>query len=236
MSNRCLSDFAKADPLVPGLLDVLISKSSPPVYRDAMKQLGQHLALAMKGEDFVGGSSSKKDVCVVCTVEDADYLANGVLAGLEESGVAPNRLHLYCIWNDKIRQEGVSLSPIKKRYAEEFDVSNVIFVVVKSIISGACVVKTNLTKVLSDARDAEVVVAAPVLLRGAQSRLASEFPDRISDRFKYVWFAEDSERNGDEVVPGIGGAVYDRLGLNTNDAFTPKIVQERRKEHFALAR
>jgi hypothetical protein len=235
MSNRCLSDFAKADPEVPDLLNVLIGDSSPSVYGDAMNQLGHHLALAMTGRDLVGVNGSKKDICVVCTVEDADFLAKGVLSGLEENGVAPSRLHLYCIWNDKIRQDGVSLSPIKKRYAEEFDVTNVIFVVVKSVISGACVVKTNLTRVLTNSRDADVVVAAPVLLRGAQARLASEFPSPVSDRFKYVWFAEDSDREGDVVVPGIGGAVYERLGLSGSDGFTPKIVKQRRKEHFCTA-
>ncbi|WP_416056103.1 hypothetical protein [Stenotrophomonas maltophilia] len=235
MSSRHLSEFAKANPGISDLLEVLVSDSPPDRYGEVMRELGQHLARAIASKHpFPEGSA--KDICVVCTVEDADFLAKGVLGGLQDGGVPAARLHLYCIWNDKVRNGAVSLSPIKKRYAEAFDQRHVVFVVVKSIISGACVVKTNLTRALSDAKDAEVIVAAPVMLKGAQKRLASEFPPGLSDRFEYVWFAEDNERDGDVVIPGIGGLVYERLGIKNVSSHMPEIVRERRRTQFDMAK
>jgi hypothetical protein len=76
-------------------------------------------------------------------------------------------------------------------------------------------------------------VIAPVLLQGATSRLESEFDTSITRRFEYLWFAQDDEKNeSGEVVPGIGGSVYELLGIGnsiTKNSFVPEIVKFRRR-------
>lgn len=238
MKSRDFSQFASADPAVKSLLEVLASpETHSDAYRNAMYELGQHLASGVMKEagDI---TSDDKDVCVVCTVEDADFLAKGVLNGLLSGGIPSTRLHLQCFWNEKVRDEKISLSPISRQYVEEFKSKNLTYVIVKSIISGACVVKTNLTRALSTRPDADVFVASPVLLDGAQTRLGEEFPHQISDRFKYVWFATDYEKKGEDVIPGIGGSVYERLSLgdeHQKNKYVPSIVKARRAEFFAAA-
>ena len=57
--------------------------------------------------------------------------------------------------------------------------------------------------------------------------LMREFPKEISNRFNFVTFAIDDERKGNEVVPGIGGMVYPRLGLvdiETKNRYIPEMV------------
>lgn len=237
MTSREFSDLARVDPKIKRLLATLVAPGTPVgVYRAVMQELGELLAAGLlhHAESIV---RSAKDVCVVCTVEDADYLAKGVLDGLRKGGISDERLYLQCFWNEKVRENGISLSPIVRQYEESFDHQQIIYVVVKSIISGACVVKTNLTRVLSKSRDAEVFVVSPVLLHGAQNRLENEFPESMSRRFNYVWFATDFEKNevGD-VMPGIGGSVYERLGLGVEqNNFVPKIVRERREKRFGVS-
>lgn len=236
MTQRDFSEFAKADPEVQDLLGELVrpyAEVREEKYRELMREIGQHLAIGLLREGV--DKYHDKNICVVCTVEDADFLASGVLEGLTHGGVDAERLYLKCFWNERIREGAFSLSPISRQYSEPFDASKAVYVIVKSIISGACVVKTNLTRALTNAENADVYVAAPVLLNGAQSRLASEFPAAISDRFKYVWFATDHEKNGDEVLPGIGGSVYHRLGLGdetTKNKRIPDIVKLRRHLKF----
>lgn len=237
MKKRHFSEFAQVDPEVKVLLDELVKPMSEvhaDKYRKLMHEIGVHLAsgILRDNADKLRG----KDICVVCTVEDADYLASGVMDGLEQGGIKADKLYLQCFWNEKVREGAISLSPVSRQYAEIFRVENAAYVVVKSIISGACVVKTNLTRALSTARDADVYVAAPVLLDGAQSRLESEFPKEVAGRFNYVWFATDYEKSGDDVLPGIGGSVYQRLGFEdevSKNRYVPEIVKQRRVERFA---
>lgn len=234
--KRDFSTFAQVDPEVQDLLGELArpyKEVREDRYRDLMKDIGLHLATALLHQGI--DQTHKKNICIVCTVEDADFLASGVLSGLERGGVEPERLHLQCFWNEKIREGTLSLSPVSRQYVEPFDTTKAAYVIVKSIISGACVVKTNLTRALSNVMDADVYVAAPVLLDGAQQRLESEFPASISKRFKYIWFATDYEKNGEEVIPGIGGLVYKRLGLGdevSKNKHIPDIVKLRRSQKF----
>lgn len=118
-----------------------------------------------------------------------------------------------CLWNEKIRNEGVSLSPVLRQYKEEQSSATASFIVVKSIIFGACVVKTNLTRAISSISPEQVFIFSPVLLNGTQERLSREFPIEISNKFQHAWLATNSEKSGGNVVPSIGGSVYERLGL-----------------------
>lgn len=240
MMKRDFSKFAQVDPDVQKLLGQIArpyEEVREKEYRTLMKEIGLHLATALLREGV--DQFRDKNICIVCTVEDADFLASGVLDGLERGGVDAERLHLQCFWNEKIREGALSLSPVSRQYSESFDTAKAAYVVVKSIISGGCVVKTNLTRVLSNAMDAEVYVAAPVFLDGAQKRLASEFPTSIADRFRYVWFATDHEKNGENVLPGIGGSVYQRLGLGdeaSKNKHIPDIVKFRRSQKFGISK
>lgn len=69
----------------------------------------------------------------------------------------------------------------------------------------------------------------------ARTELENEFPEEISNRFQYVYFAIDDhiDSNG-MVIPGVGGDVYQRLGIGSQDTknrFTPKFVLERRHNY-----
>lgn len=235
MKNRQFSALAEKHPTVKGLLDRLVSDASNvDGYRATMVELGRHLA-----KDFVQELQAlNRDICVVCTVEDADFLARGVLAELELAGLA-TKTHLLCLWNDKVREGSVSLSPISRKYEEPFASNDVVYVIVKSIISGACVVKTNITRALSSDKTNEndVFVVSPVLYNGAQKRLEHEFPLSIAKKFRYVFFATDfdKDKSGEVVLPGIGGSVYELLGLgdeHSKNGYVPSIVKERRLKKF----
>lgn len=240
MTDRNFSKFAQAEPEIQELLSQLVrpyEEVDAEKYGNLMHKIGLHLASSLLREAI--HLRDDKDICLVCTVEDADFLASGVLSGLEQAGISPERIHFQCFWNEKIREASLSISPISRQYAENFDTENAVYLVVKSIISGACVVKTNLTRVLSNAKQAEVYVAAPVLFVGAQERLAAEFPTEVSRRFHYVWFATDYKKHEDgNIIPGIGGSIYQRLGLGdevTKNKYIPDIVKVRRRQKFSLA-
>lgn len=224
-----------------GLLATLVDeRASPAAYQAAMTGLGKQLA-----EKIVTSTPSVKSrpICVACTVEDADFLARGILEGLEMSGVSPAALNLVCFWNDRVRtfnngtEPAFDVAPIIKSYREDFDLPNAVIIVVKSIISGACVVKTNLAALIDRTVPEEVLVAAPVMLKGAEMRLASEFPAAMASKFKYFTFAIDDTKSadGEVVLPGIGGHVYDRLGFTNKNAYVPEIVKTRRRSRFGTA-
>lgn len=218
---------ASARLLVDEISDLNISVGQ---YRNTMRELGKVLGASICQKI---SNQNNSDLYVVCTVEDADFLARGVIDELTSCGFQ-SRIKLMCLWNGKIRDEGVSLSPVLRQYKEDQSSATASFIVVKSIISGACVVKTNLTRAISSVSPEQVFVASPVLLKGAQERLSREFPTEISNKFQYVWLATDSEKNGENVIPGIGGSVYERLGLgdeNEKNKYTPAIVKERRDSH-----
>jgi len=229
MTAREYTAISKIDPEARELVDKVADRSiDVSDYRDVMQRIGHKLAQAIIPRIAKLGNG---DVFVVCTVEDADFLARGVIDELNFAQMG-SRVKLICLWNEKIREEAVSLSPILKQYQEKSISGASAFIVVKSIISGACVVKTNLTRALSYETPEQVFVASPVLLRGAQQRLAEEFPAEISSKFEYFWLATDSEKKGEDVLPGIGGSVYERLGLgdeHKKNRHVPEIVKERRR-------
>ncbi|MDR3570628.1 MAG: hypothetical protein P4L81_00285 [Candidatus Pacebacteria bacterium] len=206
--------------------------SSESVYRDAMYALGKDLAARMAAQLV---PTKMLDVCVACTVEDADFLASGIVAGFRDAGLADDRLKLACFWNKRVKRfdgtedDSFDVAPIVKEYREPMDVRHSVVVVVKSIISGACVVKTNLSSLIDDIEPERVFVAAPVMYKGSRERLASEFAPDVANRFEFFTFAIDDQKSGEIVEPGIGGSVYSRLGLEEKDAYVPNIVKVRRE-------
>jgi hypothetical protein len=163
--------------------------------------------------------------------QDADFLAVGIVGSLEAQGFSPK---LACFWNQRTTPFGVSdiqVAPIIKKYREPFDSQTDILIVVKSIISGACVVKTNLRNLIQDITPQSIIIAAPVIYAGAEERLKNEFDRSVYEKFDFLYFAKDDERKDDgEVIPGVGGMVYDLLGFDGQDdknRYMPKIVEER---------
>ena len=216
------------------LQDLLDSANDSEKYRASMHSLGGHLAASLfQIESFLTRTSL--NVCVACSVEDADFLASGFIDGLKSKGIADSRLKLVCFWNDRVKSfegkstESFDLAPIVKTYREVKDLSNSVLVIVKSIISGACVVKTNLSDLIDDSTPQQIFVLAPVMLKGAKKRLGSEFSKDVASKFEYLAFAEDDQKLGEFVDPGIGGSVYERLGFADKNSYVPMIVSERRQ-------
>ena len=151
---------------------------------------------------------------------------------IESLSAASLEVSLACFWNQRQKQHGLSIAPIVRKYREPNVDNAKIIIIVKSVISGACVIKTNLTHLIQTLQPDNIFVVAPVIHKDAPSKLDLEFPYLVANKFHYVYFAQDAERqeNGD-LIPGVGGNVYQRLGFKDQadkNRFTPKLVKNRR--------
>jgi hypothetical protein len=228
-SGRMLTDIArKAEPEASAVLSQMEDKQTPPdAYRQAMRAAGKILA-----EQFAMGQDvAKRTFLLAMTAEDADFLGGGVIDAFERAGAD---VRIACLWNNRIKPFGVQwldIATIVEEYRDPLPEKIDYLVVLKSIISGACVVKTNLAHILNDVTPEQVHVMAPVMLKGAEHRLGKEFPPEIAARFQYWTLAVDDAKDSDgNVAPGIGGDVYARLGLGDvrkKNAVLPKVVAER---------
>lgn len=208
-------------------LAVLQDKSTKPdAYGDAMHRLGSLLAAAL-AKDAIHRDAR---ICLAMTVEDADYLGAGALETLERAGA---KVSVACFWNDRgdaFDVEWADMAPITQEYVESLDRIEHL-VVLKSIISGSCVVRSNLEHLFDKFEPAHVHVAAPVMLDGANERLERDFTERLAKRFRYWTFEIDKDKDADgNVDPGIGGEVYERLGLGgarRKNAIVPALIRRR---------
>lgn len=187
-------------------------KTSVEQYKNAFINLGHRLAQRFLKEH---PSLVDHDITIAVTAEDADFLAKGFIEEFEKS--SGRKAYLACFWNDHTQEEltGRSIAPPINEYLQPgYEVSTQL-VVIKSIISGSCVVRSNILALYDRMQNmSNVHVAAPVMFKEAESTLKNEFPEEFADKFDFTWFAKDSERKQDgEVIPGIGGQIYDRLGL-----------------------
>lgn len=215
--------------LVRRMLDKLADKSTGvDEYRDAFSKLGVEL-----GKLLVGGIGeiSPEEIMLVCASEDADWLAAGV-----EFGIGKGDLRKSVYWSTREtvykdeNGEKLEISPIVKAYEEPIENCRLL-VVVKSIISSSCVVKTQLTRLTGKINPERIVIMAPVMYKDGMPNLMSEFPESVNSKFEFLTFAIDEDRleNG-EVVPGIGGMVYPRLGLGdiaAKNSYIPEMVMRR---------
>lgn len=199
-------------------------------YSNALYLLGKELGIVLAEQI----TNENIKICVACTVEDADFLAKGIIDSLSDSY---SDISLACFWNQ--RQQALSIAPIIKKYCEPAVNNANVLVIVKSIISGACVVKTNLTNLIQDIDPVSIFVVAPVMHTDAEEKLNSEFPRAITEKFKYIYFAIDDEMQANgNLVLGIGGNVYQRLGFKDQDdknKFIPKLVKERRESLISIS-
>lgn len=178
-------------------------------YRDSMTELGSLLAESILYKIRQGEKS-----LVVATAEDADFLQKGVIDTLNSSGLE-TKMAIY--WNNHYQSSSkISVAPIVHKFIEnDFEcASNLI--IVKSIISGSCVVRTNIIETIHEMKDLHnIFILAPVSYKDSEEKLRSEFPEDISNKFVFCSFAIDDERTQDgTVIPGIGGQVYKLLGLD----------------------
>lgn len=165
---------------------------------------------------------------LACASEDADWLARGVLKSLSQKEVS-----LAVFWNERITlnvSTGLEYSPIIKSYIEPINKCRTL-VVVKSIISTSCVVRTQLTRLINDIYPQEIYIVAPVMYKDAQANLKKEFPASISDKFNFLTFAIDTLKDKEKgIIPGVGGMVYPKLGLgdmHEKNKYIPDLVKER---------
>ena len=177
-------------------------------------------------------------VYLATTVEDADFLAKGILSRLEEN---LKSVAFACFWNKRFSPfeiDDLKIAPILKKYQEPVEKKVNYLVVVKSIISGACVVRTNLNDLIQKIEPEKICIATPVIYYAAEEKLKSQFEKDISDKFQFFYFAKDDERTSEgEVIPGIGGMVYDRLGFKDQDdknSYVPELVKKRRSQLIAV--
>lgn len=193
-------------------------------YRKAFRMLGEELGKVLAYE-YKTTPAAK--TMLVCASEDADWLAAGV-----ESGFGKGELKKSVYWSSRevvhINEDGskVEISPIEKAYEEPIDDCELL-VIVKSIISTSCVVKTQLTRLIGKISPRQIAILAPVMYKDGKPNLMREFPEEINRKFNFITFAVDDERKGNEVVPGIGGMVYPRLGfvdIETKNHFIPEMV------------
>ena len=216
------------DDRIPDLLTRLVDQSTGSIeYAAIMYNLGQEF-----GKILLGQLNENSRLVLACTVEDADYLAKGILEMLEKQ---IGSVVLCVFWNKRFKvgnKDGISVAPIVKEYREKGVEQSNVLVIIKSVISSSCVVRTNLTRLIEALNPGQIYIVSPVLLKGATTNLENEFDASVSSKFRYLYFAEDDQRNEDGIVlPGIGGDVYQRLGFQGQEAknrFIPSIVKERR--------
>lgn len=215
--------------LVRCMLDKLADKSTGVEdYRDAFSKLGVELGKVLASE--IDGISPE-EIMLVCASEDADWLAAGV-----ETGLGKGALKKAVYWNTREtvyadeNGEKLEISPIVKAYEEPIENCRLL-VVVKSIISSSCVVKTQLTRLIGKINPERIAIMAPVMYKDGIPNLMSEFPESVNGKFEFFSFAIDEDRLDDgEVVPGIGGMVYPRLGLDdvaAKNSYIPEMVLSR---------
>ncbi|WP_343743604.1 hypothetical protein [Chitinophaga sp.] len=229
---RQLSTYAQNSSKVKSLLDMLSDLNTGiEDYASAFYQLGGALSNIIRDTQKL---SSQSTITLACSSEDADLLSKGILDDLEQHTA---KINLAVFWNtraDAFENKDYPVAPIIKKYIESLDDVDIL-IICKSIINTSCVVKTNLTYLIERINPQKIIIASPVLFEQAIPNLKNEFAQPISSKFEFLYFAKDTEVNSlGEVIPGIGGSVYQRLGLeNTQqkNKYIPGIVKTRRANH-----
>lgn len=195
-------------------------------YRDSFYQLGQALGHLLNQQT----NNTFGMTMLACASEDTDWLASGVLESISQK-----KISLAVFWNERLSLDAdnkIEYSPIIKSYIEPIENCDTL-ILVKSIISTSCVVKTQLTRLINDINPKQIFVVSPVMYKDAESNLKKEFPVEISSKFIFLTFAIDSVRDKQgRIIPGIGGMVYPKLGLgdiHEKNRYIPLLVKERSK-------
>lgn len=210
------TDAAKA-----ALQSLLVQTNAPTKYQETMTRIGHYL-----GEALGQKLTSDARCLVASTAEDADYLSTGVIEEL----AAKHTTKAAVFWNNHYTIPGGSVAPVVHKFLESgFEDTNSL-VVVKSVISGSCVVRTNILELIERLKSLDVIyIVSPVMHVKSEQSLRNEFPRDVSEKFQFVYFATDEDKDDSgEVKPGIGGQIYNLLGMQDQPArtsFMPKLVK-----------
>lgn len=221
LTERTYSRFADAD-AKNALQKLLSSTKEPAQYQAAMKSLGCHLGKIL---NEILPNDAK---CLIAsTAEDADFLSLEILNSLRLKREALVAI----FWNNHYSIANGSIAPIVHKYLQpNYEKSNHL-IIVKSVISGSCVVRTNILALIEKLNVGKIYIASPVMHVLAEDALRSEFPESISSKFEFIYFAKDTKKDGSsgEVIPGIGGQIYKLLGIGdlpVKTGYMPKLVKE----------
>lgn len=223
--RHLLSKKYKHSDYINCLLDTIADKStSVSEYRASFYSIGHELGIVLKG---ILPEKFNESTLLACASEDADWLASGFMNGL---GVPT--LPLAVFWGSRKKlPNGVDINSIIRVYKDVLKSSCENLIIIKSIISSSCVVKTQLLRLITDMTPDKIYIIAPVMYKQAEYNLRSDFPSEVSSKFRFISFAIDDEINEkNEIIPGIGGMVYPRLGLGNEsekNSYIPDIVKQR---------
>lgn len=222
---REYSNYVNNDESIIDSLNLLADKStSPKEYSNAFYRLGEKLSVYINIR-----LKQTHNAVLACSTEDADWLAKGILDNLSVL-----KRNLVVFWNlrtNPFENDSLTIAPIIKTYAENIENCDTL-IICKSIIYTSCVVRTNLTYLINKINPKDIIISAPVIFDSAETTLKKEFDDSISSKFHFIYFAKDDNANSSgEVIPGIGGEVYKRLGLADSinkNKYIPELVKSRR--------
>lgn len=217
--NREYSAFASG--VARKALDnLLLSTENPKAYSETMNEIGLILG------KLLSDKISEHESCLLAsTAEDADFLSKGVYDSLREK----HDTKAAVFWNNHYAIPGGSIAPIVHKFIEPGYEKSDVLVIVKSVISGSCVVRTNILELIQSLNVRKIHIVSPVMHEKSEAALRNEFPDEIADMFEFLYFAIDKDKGDDgEVRPGIGGQIYELLGLTGQPArvsFMPQLVK-----------
>lgn len=221
IAGRTYSNFA--DEVAKSALDKLLCVTEQPLeYQATMKSLGLYLGAVLNNNVPVNSK------CLVAsTAEDADYLSSGVIEALQ----LKHETLAAVFWNNHYSIQGGSVAPIVHKYLQPGYESVDCLVVVKSIISGSCVVRTNILALIEKLNVSRIYIVAPVMHKSSEETLKSEFPDDVSAKFEFIYIAKDENKEAStgEVLPGIGGQIYQLLGMAkqpVHSGYMPDLVKK----------
>jgi hypothetical protein len=227
--TRLYTDICNKD--VRKLLEILANKDiNPDDYKANMTKVGGNL-----GKFLICKINDKNpDIYLACTVEDAGFLAKGILSKLENYY---HNIGFACFWNKRFSPfeiEDLKVVTILKEYQEPAHDKVQYLIVIRSTISGACVVRNNLVNLIQKIETEKIFIVAPVIYKNVGQKLEDELDENIYSKFEFFYFAEDDERTQEgEVILGIGGNVYLRLGFEGQDnknEYIPAILKKRHSQ------
>lgn len=220
IAGRTYSGYANAS-IRHTLEQLLTERDAPEKYQSTMTLIGRYLG------DALNTVLEKNTKCLVAsTAEDADYLSTGVINSLSPT----HDMKAAIFWNNHYQIESGSVAPIVHKFIQPGYESSNALIIVKSVISGSCVVRTNILALIEKLHVDKIYIVSPVMHVNSKFALCSEFPDAISSKFEFVYFAEDQkkETSTGEVIPGIGGQIYDLLGIGEQPVrigYIPNLVK-----------
>lgn len=214
------SAFAEDDAKA-ALQSLLSSKDNPSAYSAVMESLGVIL-----GNLLSSRIPNDLSCLLASTAEDADFLSKGIYDRLKIDH--PTKAAVF--WNNHYSVAGGSVAPVVHKFLEPGYESSNVLIIAKSVISGSCVVRTNILELIEHIDPLKIFIVSPVMHSKSEASLRDEFPDEISEKFEFLVLAIDQDKSATgEVLPGIGGEIYSLLGLSDQPARTsymPNLVKQ----------